>query len=181
MILGKLSQEEQNPAAPCPPEVFERQVMVPVRFYTFGRRKSAGVIVVDRGVADEITELFDMIFAHRFPIASAIPISYPPFRWNDERSMIANNTSGFNYRAIAGTNRLSWHALGRAIDINPWFNPLEKNGVVRPAGAERYDPTRRGAIAPDSFIVRFLKAHDWEWGGDWRDYKDYQHFQKPLH
>ncbi len=181
MILGKLSPEDQNPAALCPCGVFERQVMVPVRFYTFSRRKSAGIIAVDMGVADEIAELFDIIFAHRFPITSAIPIAYPPFKWDDERSMAANNTSGFNYRTIAGTDHLSWHAIGRAIDINPWFNPLEKDGVVRPEGAERYDPSQRGAIAPDSVIVRFMKAHGWQWGGDWRDYKDYQHFQKPLH
>lgn len=31
--------------------------------------------------------------------------------------MAADNSSAFNYRTIAGTDRLSRHALGRAVDI----------------------------------------------------------------
>jgi hypothetical protein len=27
--------------------------------------------------------------------------------------------------------------------------------------------------------VRSFTARGWEWGGDWRSLKDYQHFEKP--
>ena len=37
--------------------------------------------------------------------------------------MEADNTSCFNYRVVAGTNRVSKHGLGTAVDINPRENP----------------------------------------------------------
>jgi len=36
-----------------------------------------------------------------------------------QRAAFLNNTSGFNYRKITGTDKLSTHSFGRAIDINP--------------------------------------------------------------
>jgi hypothetical protein len=132
-----------------------------------------------------VNELFEAIFADGFPIATAIPIADLQFEWDDDRSMAANNTSGFNYRPMTGSgidgspgaSRLSPHALGRAIDINPLLNPYIKGGVIKPEGAA-YDPTRSGTITADSFIVKFLKERGWTWGGDWMSLKDYQHFEK---
>jgi peptidoglycan LD-endopeptidase CwlK len=98
--------------------------------------------------------------------------------------MMANNTSGFNYRMIAGTERLSNHARGRAIDINPLLNPCIRGDFVQPAGAA-YDPSRPGTLTTDSPVTQFLKARGWIWGGDWasgrdgKPLKDYQHFEKP--
>ena len=37
--------------------------------------------------------------------------------------MLDNNTSCFNYRVVDGTSSLSKHAIGCAIDINPFYNP----------------------------------------------------------
>jgi hypothetical protein len=103
------------------------------------------------------------------------------FEWDDDRSMAANNTSGFNYRPMTGdgtsATRLSPHALGRAIDINPLLNPYIKGEMIKPDGAV-YDPSRPGTITADSFIVKFLKKRGWTWGGDWTSLKDYQHFEK---
>ncbi len=179
MNVCSLALIVQNPAAPCPPEIFDRQVAVPVRFHTFGRRQSGGFVVIDRELENDIRELFDLILRIRFPIASANPISFPPFFWNDDHSMAANNTSGFNYRTIAGTPRLSQHALGRAIDINPLLNPYVRGGVAKPDGAY-YDPARRGTLTAASPVTLFLKRRGWVWGGSWKDPKDYQHFEKPL-
>jgi hypothetical protein len=91
--------------------------------------------------------------------------------------MLDNNTSGFNYRVVKGTTRLSKHSFGRAIDINPWLNPEIINQEVLPEGAV-YDTQKEGTIAGSSFIVKLFKEKGWEWGGDWVNYKDYQHFQK---
>jgi peptidoglycan L-alanyl-D-glutamate endopeptidase CwlK len=48
-----------------------------------------------------------------------------------------------------------------------------------PRGVD-YDPNALGALVEDGEIVQFFKRHGWEWGGDWTDRKDYQHFQKPA-
>ena len=42
---------------------------------------------------------------------------------DDETSMSANNSSCFNYRTISGTNKVSMHGRGLAVDINPLYNP----------------------------------------------------------
>ena len=174
----------QNPAAPCPKEILDRQVLVEVDFYDFDGEASEGVIVVDRDLAKDVRDLFEKIFDDGFPIASAIPVADPLFEWDDDRSMAANNTSGFNYRRTTGdgafpdgTMRLSAHAKGRAIDINPQLNPYMRGGVTKPDGAG-YDPAIPGTITADSFIVQFLKERGWTWGGDWVALKDYHHFEK---
>ena len=179
MILGALDLSAQNPAAECPRWIFERQVMVSVRFFTFRMRRSEGIVVIDRELAQDIVDLFDLAETIRFPITSAIPISYPPFFWSDARSMAANNTSAFNFRFIQGTTRLSWHAFGRAIDINPVLNPCVTDGIADPAGAV-YDPERWGTLFADSPLVKLLKDRGWRWGGDWTSLKDWQHLDKPF-
>ena len=42
---------------------------------------------------------------------------------SDTNSIGHNNTSAFNYRVVPGTDRLSNHAMGFAIDLNPVENP----------------------------------------------------------
>ena len=52
---------------------------------------------------------------------------------DDERSMAANNSSGFNFRTIAGPDRSSNHSFGVAIDLNPVQNPyVAASGARRP-------------------------------------------------
>lgn len=168
---------KQNPAFPCPEEILASQVLVPVRFYTFDGSIGAGEIVIDGTLANDIKDLFELIFVEKFPIASAIPLASTLFSFDDERSMAANNTSGFNYRHITGSEKISNHALGRAIDINPVLNPcIKENAEVQPAGAV-YNIERPGTISADSFIVKFLKERGWTWGGDWTNPKDYQHLR----
>ncbi len=172
---------EQNPAINCPPELFGQLIAIPVRFAAFWsgvrtRVRGKGIIEVHRDLADDVEELFQFILDEQFPLSSVIPIAR--FDWNDERSMSANNTSGFNCRMIVGTKRLSKHAFGRAIDINPWLNPCIQDGIAQPLGAV-YDPSRSGTLTADSRVTKFLKARGWTWGGDWTSLKDYQHFEKP--
>ena len=93
--------------------------------------------------------------------------------------MEANNTSAFNYRPVTGGTRLSNHAYGRAIDINTFLNPYIKGDIVLPHGA-RYDPNIEGTFTSENPIVKTFIQLGWQWGGDWTDLKDYQHFEKPL-
>jgi peptidoglycan LD-endopeptidase CwlK len=167
----------QNPAFPCPPEILARQEVAPVQFYSFTGELCKGEIVVDRDLAQDVRDLFALMLERKFPIESVIPMAHEKFTWDDDRSMEANNTSGFNYRAMTDSEKLSNHALGRAIDINPLLNPYIRGGVVKPEGAI-YDPAQAGTLVDSSVIVRFMKDRGWTWGGDWTSLKDYQHFEK---
>jgi len=96
--------------------------------------------------------------------------------------MAANNTSAFNCRTVAGTDRWSQHSFGAAIDLNPIQNPYVTEAGISPSAGKAYArssarrPTVKGLITSDSAVTRAFRAAGWEWGGDWTSPKDYQHF-----
>ena len=149
--------------------------LVSIPYVSFDGNVSEGRLVVHSELAMEVQELFKKLFESRFPIHSIIPIA--EYNWDDDASMAANNSSAFNYRLIAGTDRLSNHSFGRAIDINPVQNPYcRRDGPVMPHGAQ-YDVTEPGTITNE--IAALFKSRGWKWGGDWESLKDWQHFEKP--
>lgn len=149
--------------------------LVDVTYYSFDGQLHVGQIVIHEDLVGDIVDLFQLLKKVHFPINKVIPVAY--YNGSDELSMADNNTSGFNYRTIAGSKKMSAHAWGRAIDINPFNNPLVKKGEVQPKGA-LYKPDKPGTLTADSPIVFALKKWGWSWGGDWRTSKDYQHFEK---
>lgn len=181
IIDSSMTREEAlvGPFEISPPhEVLDVQELVDVYYQSFDGSLHKGQIVVNREVADDVAGLFELIRSIGFPIKSVIPIGDLRFMNDDDRSAYANNSSGFNYRMIAKTDRLSNHSFGRAIDLNPYINPYIREDYSQPEGVE-YDPQLPGAITSDGPIVEFLKSRGWEWGGDWADRKDYMHFEKP--
>ena len=98
--------------------------------------------------------------------------------------MSDNNTSAFNFRTIAGTDIVSEHGMGLAVDVNPFYNPQVKeteNGVeVSPEDAISY-ADRSGdflyKIDHEDLCYKLFTEHGFEWGGDWETGKDYQHFE----
>lgn len=158
-----------------PTSIRETLVVINVSYISFDTRLHLGQLVVHRSVVVEVQDIFVELLELSFPIQHAIPVVR--YGWNDDASMRANNSSAFNYRTIAGTEELSVHALGLAVDINPAFNPYtRRDGVVIPHGAI-YDTTRPGTITND--IARVFTRRGWEWGGDWKGTrKDWQHFSK---
>jgi len=186
IIDSEMTEEEAfdglNPQ--CPEDIRKRQAIVTVTYYSSDNRIHQGQLVVDGELEKDIKAVFDLALKERFPIYSVIPISDKRFRkgdsWDDDLSMEANNTSAFNYRLSTGSSgRLSQHAYGRAIDINPFQNPYIKGDTILPKGSE-YDPTVDGTLTTDHPIVRAFLRLGWEWGGTWTSCKDYQHFEKPL-
>ena len=102
---------------------------------------------------------------------------------DDERSMSANNTSAFNCRNIANTSRWSKHSYGKAIDINPVQNPCVIKTKVYPQidAAKPYKARilkHPAMIKKGDLVYRLFKQNGWNWGGDWKSLKDYQHFEK---
>jgi peptidoglycan L-alanyl-D-glutamate endopeptidase CwlK len=167
----------------CPEELRKRQRVVKLKYYSADGKIHQGQLVIDRDLVNDIKKVFALALKEHFPIHSVIPISDTRFRkdarWDDELSMEANNTSAFNYREITGGGRLSNHAYGRAIDINPFQNPYVKGDLILPHGA-KYDPSIAGTFTSDHPIVRAFLQLGWVWGGNWTSPKDYQHFEKPL-
>ena len=74
-----------------------------------------GRLIVDAGHAQRMVTVFRDIYAARFPIGRMVPIDQ--YGGDDQASMRANNTSGFNCRYVSGTTKLSQHGLGRAVDV----------------------------------------------------------------
>jgi hypothetical protein len=167
----------------CPEEIRKRQKVVKLKYYSTDGKIHRGQLVIDKELVKDVKKVFKMALKEHFPIYSVIPVSDQRFRkdgrWDDELSMEANNTSGFNYREITGGGRLSNHAYGRAIDINTFLNPYIKGNVVLPHGA-KYDPGIAGTFNPDHPIVKAFLELGWTWGGSWTSRPDYQHFEKPL-
>lgn len=167
-----------------PQEFKQKQRLVEVLYYSFDGKIHRGQIIIDSRLVKDIQEVFRVAFKYKFPIMSVIPISHDKFfsdgKWNeDDQSMFADNTSGFNYRLVTGGKSLSNHAYGFAVDINPVQNPYIKGKKVLPPGAV-YDKRRPGTLTPNCQVVKTFKRLGWDWGGDWKSLKDYQHFEKVL-
>lgn len=176
--LAKEHAIKQNPDFLCPQDLFDKQILLEVTYFSFDKKLHQGQVVVNKDVKEDILGLFELFRNLHFPIHSVIPIADEKFLWNDDVSCAQNNTSGFNYRKILGTDKISYHAYGHALDINPVQNPfINREGIIAPKGAV-YDPREPGAIVEGDEVVKYLTFRGWEWGGSWTDRKDYQHFQK---
>jgi len=158
-----------------PKEIKENLRLVDVYYYSFDNKLHKGQLVIDKDLENDIKWIFEMLKEKRFPIKRVIPVV--KYHWSDDKSMKANNSSAFNYRLVANTNRFSNHSTGRAIDINPWQNPQIIDGAASPKGVV-YNPKVKGTISKRSLIVRLFKERGWSWGGDWKTRADYQHFEK---
>lgn len=177
IVDSAMTFDEAVAGTKAPKSTLASLCIVSVRYYGFDGRLHQGQLVVHRAVRDDALELFRLIERLRFPIEKAIPVSR--YGWSDEASMADNNSSAFNYRFIEGTRRLSRHAAGKAIDINPRMNPVYyRNGTVQPEGAV-YDRQRPGALHGRHTVVKMFRKLGWTWGGRFKSVKDYHHFEKP--
>lgn len=146
-------------------------------------RAWVGEMVVNVRIADDCLSIFRELFRQSYPIQRMRLIDY--WEADDERSMRDNNSSSFNFRFISHTTKVSVHGRGMAVDINPLYNPYHKsvNGkeIVEPATATPYLDRQASfpyKIVEGDLCVRLFKAHGFEWGGNWKTVKDYQHFEK---
>ncbi len=178
IVDSKMSFEEATKGTKAPKELLDSIVLLDVVYYSTDNKKHQGQILVHKTVEEDVKYFFQMAVEEKFPIKQVIPIV--SYAWSDDASMSANNSSAFNYRFIAGTTRLSNHSFGKAIDINPYFNPViyKDPPSTSPKGA-KYKPGNPGAFTADSRIVKEMKKRGWRWGGDWTSLKDYHHFDKP--
>lgn len=157
---------------------------VHILYVDFNGGTEAGELICSRTIAEDLTEIFYELFTAEYQIEKIRLID--TYRGDDLASMADNNTSCFNYRPVAGSEKLSKHALGLAIDINPLYNPYvryttDSGQFVSPEEGEAYaDRSKEFPYKIDSsdLCCRLFLEHGFTWGGNWNSVKDYQHFQK---
>ncbi len=157
-----------------------------ILYYDFQGDVQVGELICNKDIAQDLVEIFYELYLNEYQIEKIRLID--EYGGDDTASMEDNNTSCFNYRVVDGTNSLSKHALGRAIDINPFYNPyvvFDKNGTgetyISPGGSEIYADRSQNSpykINENDLCYKLFKEHGFTWGGNWNSSKDYQHFQK---
>lgn len=162
-----------------------------VLHYNYDHQIQVGELIVNEQIAEDCKQIFTELFMQEYEIASMYLLEK---YWTgdgvttDTASIEQNNSSAFNYRVVLGTNSLSNHAKGYAIDLNPLQNPYvtyRKDGSFRTyyKDMEKYIDRSSGAVHmithEDAAYQTFTK-YGFTWGGDWQSSKDYQHFQKVV-
>lgn len=158
---------------------------VNVLYYDFNGEKQSGELICHKAIAQDLVEIFSALYEMRYPIEKIALVD--DYRGDDELSMQDNNTSCFNYRALP-SGRLSNHAYGLALDLNPFYNPYvtyRNDGSVHiaPAGSDDYADRERSfdhKIDKEDPAYQLFIQHGFTWGGSWRSSKDYQHFEKEI-
>lgn len=155
-----------------------------LKYWGYDDQEHVGELIINKSLAKEVVEIFTELHKNKFPIQQ-MKLIYE-FDNSDDASMEANNTSAFNCRSITGKpGMFSQHSYGYAIDINPLTNPYvkeSKNLVLPPQGKEFVDRSipSKGKITKESQIYKLFTDRGWDWGGNWHDLQDFQHFEKRV-
>lgn len=155
-----------------------------VLYVGFDAEEHVGELIVNKVIADDILEIMRVLYENRYPIERMELVD--EYGGDDELSMQANNTSAFNYRPVEGTNKLSRHSYGMAIDINPFYNPCVRkysDGSSKsfPEGSDEYVDRSKDfpyKIDKEDLCYQLFTEHGFRWGGTWNNPQDYQHFDK---
>lgn len=151
-------------------------------------KSQMGEMICNKAIAKKLLKIFRQLYDADYRIERMVLIDH--YDADDERSMMANNTTCFNYRVVKGSTKLSAHAKGLAIDINPLYNPYVKKGkqgtVIQPKGGRKYAyhrDRRRDIpykIDRNDLAYKLFTAQGFKWGGNWNSLKDFQHFEYDL-
>jgi hypothetical protein len=171
-----LARSTWKPGCPVPPEGLR---YLTVAFHGFDGGVHTGELIVAAEVADDVVAAFGDLFAAGFPIeemrvVEAAELTAPPT--GDD-----NNTTAFVCRPATGLTRWSAHALGLAVDVNPFQNPYSKGDLVLPELASAYldrDRDLPGMIVDGGPVVAAFERIGWTWGGRWRSPVDRHHFSQ---
>jgi hypothetical protein len=154
--------------------------------YDFNGNVAEGELICNISIAADLAEIFYELYRHEYQLDKVHLIDI--YNGGDDAAVADNNTSCFNYRQVEGSSNLSKHALGLAVDINPYYNPYVTYGSdgsvhISPEGAEQYADRSKPfpyKIDENDLCYKLFTDHGFIWGGNWNSLKDYQHFQKIL-
>ncbi len=156
--------------------------------YNFEHQLQVGELVVAADLQGDFIGIFTELFQAEYEIQSMYLVDN---YWTgdptttDSASIDENNTSCFLYRPATGSGNLSKHAFGRAIDINPQQNPYVSYTSGSPVwsheNANDYIDRNTGlphVITEEDLCYQIFIKYGFQWGGNWANIKDYQHFYK---
>lgn len=180
IIDSRMTFHEAIAGTSAPQDIIDQLVLIDVEYYSTDDKLHRGQLLINRSIENDIVAIFDSIKMWHFPIVQAIPIV--AFDWDDNRSMAANNTSSFCYRKVTGNNNYSRHAIGKAIDINPFFNPViwkspYEHRPVQPPNAQ-YNKETPGTLYLEHPVVQEFIKRKFTWGYHFTRYYDIHHFHK---
>lgn len=151
----------------------------------FDMKTHIGEMIVNKAIKDDTLDIFKDLYFAGYPIEKMVLVD--EYDADDIASMAADNSSAFNYRFIDSTTKLSIHSYGLAIDINPRYNPyvrkISGKTVVLPANGLEYVDRNEECeyyIKSKDICYQAFTKRGFTWGGDWKNQKDYQHFQKDI-
>lgn len=184
-----ISYPESNPqdaSSELPYIHYDELRYVHVMHYNFEGIPVEGELICNEAIAQDLIEIFYELYRNEYQIEKMLLID--EYGGDDVKSMSDNNSSCFNYRTIEGSNTLSKHALGTAIDINPLYNPYvsyRNDGSLHISPASSTDYVDRSSSFPykideNDLCYKLFIEHGFIWGGNWNNCKDYQHFQKNI-
>lgn len=164
-----------------PRNTLERLRYIGVLYYDYSHEIQVGSLICDESVSKELVLIFYQLYLNEYEIASVQ--SADVYDYDDNYSMEANNTSCFNYRVVDGSNTLSNHAFGLAVDINPVENPCISNGGAAIVPTNGVDYMDRGNKRPhmideNDLAYQIFTSFGFSWGGNWTEKRDYMHFEK---
>src|SRR5438067_686273 len=90
-VTAKQLRYSYRPGCPVAPAQLRR---LRLRYWGFDNRAHGGVLIVNVAVMRAVITVFSDLYASRFPIRRMKSIDV--FHGSDDRSMAADNTSGFN-------------------------------------------------------------------------------------
>lgn len=171
-------------AVSTPEITLDKLRYVHILHYNFEGEVTEGELICNQAIAADLVDIFYELYRNEYQIEKVLLID--EYSGDDIASMEDNNTSCFNYRVVEGSTSLSKHALGLAIDINPYYNPYityDKQGGmhVSPETAALYADRSVNfpyKIDENDLCYKLFIKHGFTWGGNWNSVKDYQHFQK---
>jgi hypothetical protein len=151
---------------------------VQVDYFGFDGLRHNGVLVVHKRFAADVSEVFQELYAIRFPINKVSPWeNYGPGKYAEQ-----DITVGFYCeKADDAPDEWSSHTYGVAIDLNPLDNPFRDahNGWwPKSAASLSTRDDGRGKVSPKTEAFRIFARHGWAWGGFFAGEPDYMHFYK---
>jgi hypothetical protein len=171
-----LARSTWKPECPVPPADLR---YVTVSFRGFDGLPHTGELIVAARVADDVAAVFGELYAAGFPIEEMRVVE--PAELTAPPTGDDNNTTAFVCRPAVGSTRWSAHALGLAVDVNPFQNPYSKGDLVLPELATAYldrDRDLPGMISGGGPVVAAFERIGWKWGGRWTSPVDRHHFSQ---
>jgi len=136
---------------------------VKVSYWGFDEKPHIGELIVNKMVAKDIIEIFEVLYEARFPIDKIKLID--EYNAEDLKSMADNNTSAFCFREIEGKpGQLSKHSYGAAIDINPIQNPYVYKDKISPIEGKEYvdrSKVSKGMIVKGDACYQAFTSRGW--------------------